>query len=108
MKMAQVYSSDQLETIIDQATIYLCACPAQVADAMRKLRYLFDYQKGCVARDSSDINREVHERIASATAEAHRIMETCMGDILRLEGWDPVTLKMPAGLRQLLDREARQ
>ena len=28
---------------------------------------------------------------------------TCLGDVLALEGWDPATLAMPEGLRQLRD-----
>jgi hypothetical protein len=48
----------------------------------------------------------VHHRIAQATIEAHRIMETCMQDILRIEGWDQETLKMPDNLREMLHREA--
>lgn len=98
-----MYSDSQLIRIMDQATIYMCACPAQVGDMARKLRYLFAYQQKCLESGSSDINQEVHERIALATREAHRLMETCLQDILRLEGWDLETLEMPAGLRKLRD-----
>lgn len=106
--MEQLYSTKQLESVINEATIYICACPAQVAEMVGKLRHLYDYQQNCIARESTDINREVHERIAQATTEAHRIMEACMQDILRIEGWDPATLKMPDNLRELLYREAME
>lgn len=106
--MQHMYSAAQLEKIIDEATIYICACPAQVAKMVSKLRHLHDYQQNCLARESTDINREVHDRIAQATVEAHRIMEACMDDILRIEGWNPETLKMPDDLRELLIREAME
>ena len=50
----------------------------------------------------------VHNRIAQATVAAHSIMEACMQDILKIEGWDPETLKMPDNLRDLLLREAME
>jgi len=104
VELEQTYSEKQLTRIVDEATIYTCACPAQVAEMLRKLRHLFAYQQNCMARGSSDINEKVHDRIAMAASEAHRLMEACMQDILRLEGWDPETLEMPAGLRQLRDQ----
>ena len=103
--MEHLYSAEQLEKIINEALIYTCACPAQVAEMVCRLRHLHDYQQNCVARDSSDINAEVHHRISQATAEAHDILEACMQDILRIEGWDLETLKMPANLREMLNRE---
>jgi hypothetical protein len=106
--MEHLYSTKQLETVINEATIYVCACPAQVAQMVNKLRHLYDYQQNCIARDSSDINKTVHNRIAEATVEAHRIMEACMQDILQIEGWDPETLKMPENLREMLYREAME
>jgi len=104
--MERHYSAQQLEKVINEALIYICACPAQVAEIVNKLRHLYDYQQNCIARESNDISIEVHNRIAQATVEAHRIMENCIQDILRLEGWDPETLKMPEHLREMLYQEA--
>lgn len=106
--MEHQYSAKQLETVINQATIYVCACPAQVAEMLSKLRHLYDYQQNCIARERTDMNTEVHNRIALATVEAHSIMEACMQDILRIEGWDLETLKMPDNLREMLYREATE
>ena len=106
--MEHLYSAGQLEKVINEATIYICACPAQVAEMVSKLRHLHDYQQNCIARESTEINRDVHNRIAQATVEAHSIMEACMQDILKIEGWDPETLKMPDNLRELLLREAME
>lgn len=104
MELKQNYSDRQLEKIVDEATIAMCACPAQVAGMISKLRQLFAYQKNCGERGSSEVSEAVHERIALATSEAHQLMEQCMQDILRIEGWDETTLDMPAGLRQLRDQ----
>jgi hypothetical protein len=104
MELQQTYSDQQLAKVVDEALVYMCACPAQVAGMLSKLRQLFAYQQECAERGSSGVSDEVHERIAQATSEAHRIMEQCMQDILRIEGWDETTLAMPAGLRQLRDQ----
>jgi hypothetical protein len=106
--MEYLYSDQQLEKVINEATIYVCACPAQVAEMLNKLRHLYDYQQNCLVHERADINSEVHNRIAQATVEAHRIMEACMQDILRIEGWDMETLKMPDNLREMLFREAME
>ena len=104
MELKQNYSDRQLEKIVDEATIAMCACPAQVAGMISKLRQLFTYQKNCGERGSSEVSEAVHERIALATSEAHLLMEQCMQDILLIEGWDETTLDMPAGLRQQRDQ----
>jgi hypothetical protein len=86
---------------MDEASVYLCACPAQVCRQILGLRGLYDYQQDCLS--TNDTNAELHHRIAEATEEAHARMEDCLDEILTLEGWDRVTLKMPEGLRQLRD-----
>ncbi|MEN3373731.1 hypothetical protein [Dechloromonas sp. ZS-1] len=43
----------------------------------------------------------VHQRIAAAAIDAHARMEACLDEVLDLEGWDRVTLRMPEGLRRL-------
>lgn len=59
----------------------------------------------CADRSRSEIQTQVHARIAEASEQAHRIMEACLKDVLELEGWDMATLEMPAGLRTLLEQE---
>lgn len=107
MKLQHRFSDLQLESIIEEATIYFCACPAQVAAQIRQLRHLIRYQNDCETKDDS--NSIVHQTIAQAGLQAHQILEDCMDTILELEGWDRATLKMPEGLRQrrdaLLDQE---
>lgn len=92
------FSDEELERIIDEAGIYMCACPAQVAVQLRSLRALYLYQSRCEQDPGND--QAVHQAIAAATAVAHAAMEDCMDKVLTLEGWDRTTLKMPEGLRR--------
>ncbi len=98
MPLQKRYSDRQLETIVDEATIYMCACPAQVAVQLRQLRELYRYQANCAIEPGND--QAVHQEIAASAVAAHSVMEDCMDKILAMEGWDPVTLKMPEGLRR--------
>ncbi|EKE16869.1 MAG: hypothetical protein ACD_10C00755G0001 [uncultured bacterium] len=45
----------------------------------------------------------MHQSISAATLEAHVLMEACLEKVLTMEGWDPVTLTMPKGLRRRRD-----
>lgn len=92
------FSDHELERIIEEATIYMCACPAQVAVQLRTLRELYRYQTACEVNPEND--SLVHQAIAEATVNSHGVMEDCMDRVLTLEGWDRTTLKMPAGLRR--------
>ena len=65
------------------------------------LRELFRYQRDCSAVRKEDAGG--HARIMESLRLAHAELETCLGDVLALEGWDPATLSMPEGLRQLRD-----
>lgn len=98
MVLQQRFSDGELEQIIDEATIYMCACPGQLAVQLRTLRELFRYQRKCEISPGND--PRVHCAIAESTLQAHAIMEICMDRVLEIEGWDRRTLKMPEGLRQ--------
>lgn len=104
MNLENKFSALQLAIINDQAALYTCACPVQVSLQIISLRKLFDYQKQCMEMDAPPENpahEEVHRRIAEVTKQAHQLMETCLDDILELEGWDKTKLEMPANIRQL-------
>ena len=88
----------QISKIIDQALVYQCACPAQVATTILELRDLYDYQVKCQSESSTD--QAVHRAIAAATEETHARMEECLDQVLDIERWDRETLTMPAGLRK--------
>jgi len=100
--LTQRYSTQQLEHILEEAVIYMCACPAQVAKQLIRLRELFAYQYKCIS--GSSLMEDVHTRIAESTRLAHAEMEQCLSEVLQMEGWDPLTLSMPAGLRQLREK----
>lgn len=95
------YSTEQLHQIADEAMIYLCACPAQVANQLLLLRDLHQYQQHCL--NTGSLSEQVHQCISFATQEAHDRLEQCLDDILTLEGWNKTTMKMPKGLRQIRD-----
>ena len=107
MILQRRFSDQQLEQIIEEATIYMCACPGQVAVQLRTLRELFRYQGNCQIEPGNE--PAVHQVIAAATAQAYAVMEDCLEQVLTLEGWDRTTLKMPEGLRrkraELLERD---
>jgi hypothetical protein len=98
VELETTYSAEEIGRIIDQALVYQCACPAQVATTLLELRDLHDYQLKC--EDTDDTNRRVHAQIAAAAAEAHARLERCLDEVLELEGWDRATLTMPASLRK--------
>lgn len=91
------YSDAELSKIIEQGMIYMCACPAQVAEAMRKLRVLYRYQLNCLTQPKTD--PVVHGTIAESTIQAHATLQDCLDRVLDLEKWDRATLEMPANLR---------
>ena len=68
---------------------------------LRHLRELYRYQTHCQLDPGNDL--AVHQAIAAATLEAHVLMEACLEKVLVMEGWDPVTLAMPEGLRRKRD-----
>ena len=105
MALETKFTNTQLRRINLQSILYLCACPSQVGVQIDSLRQLYDYQANCSDRSRSDIQDKVHARIAEASQAAHAIMEQCLQDILAMEGWDPVTLEMPANIRTLLELE---
>lgn len=107
MELQSRFTDLQLEQIVEEATIYMCSCPGQVAVQLRSLRELYRYQKNCQVDPGND--PRVHRTIAEATLRAHALMEDCMDQVLSIEGWDRTTLQMPAGLRrkqaELIERD---
>ena len=98
MEYEERYTDAELVKVIEQAMIYMCACPAQVADSVRKLRELYRYQAACVeVPENSD---SVHALIAQSTIQSHAIMQDCLDQVIAMEAWDRSTLEMPAGLRK--------
>jgi glutamyl/glutaminyl-tRNA synthetase len=103
MTYLERFTDAELEKIIDAGLVYMCACPAQVAEAIRKLRQLHRYQINCLD-DPTNCNI-VHQTIARHTAITHAQMQDCLDEVLVLEEWDRTTLEMPKGLRVRLNKE---
>lgn len=103
------FHDDDLAKIIEEGLIYMCACPAQVAESLRNVRSLYRYQLNCL--ESPKNESIVHTTIANAAIVAHAQLEDCMDKILDLEKWDRTTLQMPANLRQRqadeIDKDSR-
>jgi hypothetical protein len=98
MEYEERFTDAELGKVIEQAMIYMCACPAQVADSLRKLRELYRYQLRCLETPQND--PIVHALIAQSTIQSHAIMQDCLDKVIALEAWDRSTLEMPAGLRK--------
>lgn len=103
MDYIERFTDVELEKIIEEGLIYMCACPAQVADTLRKVRELHRYQLNCLVNPNND--GRVHEAIARSSVLAHAQLQDCLDEVLELEQWDRQTLSMPAGLR---DRQVRE
>lgn len=101
MDLQKKFSDSELEKIVEEAAIYMCACPGQVAAEIRGLRSLIRYQRDCISKGKTPDT--VHHTIEASAKEAHTVMENCLERVLEIEGWDRSTLKMPAGLRTLRD-----
>lgn len=97
------FSNEKLTTILDQAGIYMCACPAQLAAQMLELRKLHQYQLGCMTK-APDLEAS-HRCIAAAALRAEALLEDALEEVLWLEGWDKDTLTMPDNLRARRDSE---
>jgi hypothetical protein len=98
MEYEERFTDADLGKVIEQAMLYMCACPAQVAESVRKLRELYRYQLRCIENPENSV--AVHALIAQNTIQAHSIMQDCLDQVIELEEWDRTTLEMPAGLRK--------
>jgi hypothetical protein len=98
MEYEERFTDAELGQVIEQAMIYMCACPAQVAESVRKLRELYRYQLRCIANPEN--NNHVHALIALNTIQSHSIMQDCLDRVIEMEQWDRATLEMPTGLRK--------
>ena len=98
MTYSEHFSDAELEKIVEEGLVYMCACPAQVADTTRKVREMYRYQADCLKEPKNDAR--VHTAIANTAAAIHAQLEQCMADILEIEQWDRATLTMPPHLRK--------
>ncbi len=99
----ELFTDAEIGKVLEQATIYMCACPAQVAATLRTVRELYRYQQRCMESPKAD--KAIHVEIAKAATLSHVTLQECLLRIIALEGWDRATLEMPAGLRECQLRE---
>jgi hypothetical protein len=98
------FSDLQLALINKQAALYTCECPVHVGMQITNLRKLYDYQQICMQTPAeTEVQMQVHQRIAEVTKQAHDLMEQCLGEVLDLEGWDKTKLEMPEGIRKRVE-----
>lgn len=102
MDLQSKFTDNALEQIVEEAAIYMCTCPGQVASEVRTLRNLIRYQRDCI--HNGNTLQTVHTTIEASATEAHALMETCLERVLEIEGWDTHTFKMPEGLRKVRDK----
>jgi hypothetical protein len=103
MNYEERFTDAELDKVVEQGMIYMCACPAQVADGLRKLRELLRYQNRCLENPNND--SLVHTTIARSVIHAHETLQQCLDEVIVLEKWDRATLEMPADLRKRQMRE---
>lgn len=103
MEYVERFTDTEVEKIVDEGLIYMCACPAQVAETLRKVRNMYRYQLSCLRSPENDFR--VHEAIAAVSVQVHAQLEDCLEAVLAIEQWDRKTLSMPVGLRE---RQAKE
>lgn len=101
MDLQHRFNDEELQRIVEEAAIYMCACPGQVANQVRQLRQVVRYQRDCLSEGKT--LSLVHHTIEASSLEAHAVMEDCLDRVLEIEGWDRATLQMPDGLRKIRD-----
>jgi hypothetical protein len=101
MNYEERFTDSDLGNVIEQGMIYMCACPAQVAQSMRNLREQYRYQLRCMENPKNVV--AVHAHIAHSTIQAHSAMQGRLDKVIEMEGWDRSPFQMPSGLleRQL-------
>ncbi|WP_374324142.1 hypothetical protein [Azonexus sp.] len=100
--MAQKFSQDQLNRIMDQGVVRLCQCPSLLTRLLSDTRFLHEYQSSCL--EESQTEQLVHAAIARATERVSAILEQSLIEVMLLEGWEVDAQgepKMPARLLEL-------
>ncbi|WP_445680476.1 hypothetical protein [Radicibacter daui] len=92
------FSQDEIFKLLDQAMVYMCDCPGQVARMISLVREAHDYQGRCL--EDRDNLASTHETIKRALEQCHSLLENCLETVIENEGWDRETLEMPEALRR--------
>lgn len=92
------FSQDEIFKLLDQAMVYMCDCPGQVARLVSLVREAHDYQDRCL--EDGDNLASTHQTIKATLEQCHALLEDCLEVVIEKEGWDRQTLAMPAALRR--------
>jgi hypothetical protein len=77
------YTDVQLGTLRERKSRLACECPNHVAELVSSLVAFERYSKACANRDEDDA--AMHRALATATAQARRVMEDALTNLLRFE-----------------------
>ncbi len=100
LELPRRFSDEILQRILEQSMVHSCACPAQVCTQLKAQRSLFKYQQNCL--NQTDTDEKVHRVIAETVIENHKLMEECLEEVVRLEGWNMETYEMPKDIKKRL------
>jgi hypothetical protein len=92
------FSQDEIFRLLDQAMIYMCDCPGQVARLVSLVRDAYAYQDRCL--EDRDNLASTHQAIKATLEQCHALLENCLEQVIESEGWDRQTLAMPEALRR--------
>jgi hypothetical protein len=77
------YDDAQLGTLRERQSRLACECPNHVAEVVSSLVAFERYSRACANRDDDDAR--MHQRLASSTASAWRVMEDALTELLKFE-----------------------
>lgn len=77
------YTDAQLGTLRERQSRLACECPNHVAELVASLVAFERYSRTCANRDEDDA--AMHRTLARATADARRVMEDALTELLRFE-----------------------
>lgn len=100
------FSSEKLTEIFETTRDGSCACPADVCAAILAVRQLYETQLQCLLDAHEGPLRDSHGVMAYYSRAVHEQLEECLDQVMKIEGWNPLTLEMPPEIRKLRMRGA--
>lgn len=80
----KLFSSAELERVVNLPTSLACECPKHLAELIRSLASFETYSANCASRDAEDA--ALHQRLRLRTAQARVMMEEALRDLVAVEG----------------------
>ena len=95
------FPEESLTAIVQETGEGTCACPAEVCSLILAARRLFEMQLECVLNSEDGPLRDSHGAIAYYARLVHQQLEERLDQVMSIEGWNPLTLEIPPGIRRL-------